>query len=45
MFREEQTLGSLTCLENNKFEEYNMFSDEQTLRSITCLENNKLCGV
>ena len=34
MFRDEQTLRSITCLEN-------MFR-EQTLRSITCLENNKL---
>ena len=31
MFRDEQTLRGITCLEN-----------EQTLRSITCLENNKL---
>ena len=31
MFRAEQTLRGITCLEN-----------EQTLRSITCLENNKL---
>ena len=31
MFREQQTLRGITCLEN-----------EQTLRSITCLEMNKL---
>ena len=30
MFRDEQTLRGITCLEN-----------EQTLRGITCLENNK----
>ena len=39
MFREEQTLRSITCFD---FEEYNMFRDEQTLRGITCLEMNKL---
>ena len=42
MFREQQTLRSITCLETKNFEEYNMFRDEQTLRGITCLENNKL---
>ena len=54
MFRDEQTLRSITCLESTNFEgynmfrdgqtlrEYNMFRDEQTLRSITCLETNKL---
>ena len=42
MFREQQTLRGITCLENTNFEGYNMFRDEQTLRSITCLENNKL---
>ena len=31
MFRDEQTLRGITCLEN-----------EQTLRGITCLETNKL---
>ena len=42
MFRDEQTLRGITCLETTNFEEYNMFRDEQTLRGITCLENNKL---
>ena len=42
MFRDEQTLRSITCLENNNFEGYNMFRDEHTLMGITCLENNKL---
>ena len=49
MFRDEQTLRSITCLENKhnfeettNFEGYNMFRDEQTLRGITCLEMNKL---
>ena len=41
MFRDEQTLRSITCLGTN-FEGYNMFRDEQTLRGITCLETNKL---
>ena len=42
MFREQRTLRSITCLENNKFEGYTMFRDGQTLRGITCLETNKL---
>ena len=42
MFRDEQTLRGITCLETTNFEEYNMFRDEQTLRGITCLETNKL---
>ena len=42
MFRDEQTLRSITCLEKKNFEEYNMFRDEHTLRGITCLEMNKL---
>ena len=41
MFREQQTLRGITCLEMTNFEGYNMFS-EQTLRGITCLETNKL---
>ena len=40
MFRDEQTLRSITCLETTNFEGYNMFR-EQTLRGITCLEMNK----
>ena len=43
MFRDEQTLRGITCLERRtNFEGYNMFRDEQTLRGITCLETNKL---
>ena len=44
MFREQQTLRSITCLEITcltNFEEYNMFREQQTLRGITCLENEQ----
>ena len=42
MFREQQTLRGITCLETTNFEGYNMFREQQTLRGITCLETNKL---